>query len=149
MSEYMEFCLGEGKYERKGIGYQNNHMIFNKQLTKEEWSKVSNSLPTIKLQVTKWIDKDDMTKQEKKDISVWKELGGYLKRYSYEDAWENWIDGASKEDKEAILNCGYYDAEIFEGITGHKLELDDKVEIIVEGKKTMISRESAEALNLI
>lgn len=118
----MIFCLGEGRYEKQGIGYQNSYMIFNQKVDKEEWSEIRNSLPTINLQITKWIDKSDMTKEEKENNSVWKEIGGYLKRYTYEEAWKNWIDNAKQDEIEAIFNCKYYDEEIFKSITGCELK---------------------------
>jgi len=116
----MIFCLGEGKYESKGAGYQKNYQVFNQQLTKEEWNKVRSELLVIKLPLTKWVDKKDMTYEDKENSSVWKEIGGILKVFSYEQAWANWWKEAKEEDKNKILNCKYFDAEIFTSITGIK-----------------------------
>lgn len=136
----MLFCLGEGRLESKGAGYQKNNQIFNTQVTKEEWNEVRNSLPEIKIQITKWVDKKDMTKEEKNNSSVWKEIGGYLKRYTYEEAWQNWWNDASKADKQAILDLPHFDSEIFTGITG--IEVGEEIttnldvdEITINGKK--------------
>ena len=116
----MIFCLGEGRYESKGEGYQKNYRIFNKQLTKEEWEKTKLELPIIKLSLTKWIDKKEMTDKEKENSSAWKEIGGILKIFSYEKSWINWWKEAKKEDKDKILNCKYFDSQIFTAITGIK-----------------------------
>ena len=125
MSEYMLFCLGDGGSESKGEGYQKSYRVFNKQLTKEAWEKVYAVFPSIKLPVTKWVDKDDMTAEEKKNSSVWKEVGGLLRVLSYEQAWKVWWDDASKSDKKNILDCEYFDAAIFKGITGLEVEKEN------------------------
>ena len=148
MSENMLFCFGEEKYSKKGIGYQNDYMIFN-QVEKEEWNAIYNSMPTISLRLTKWIDKDKMTKEEKENINIWEDTGGYLKIFTYTEAWQNWINQASQRDINKILNCKYYDAEIFKKITGCELKKDDEVDITVEGVVKRISRKSAIVLGLL
>ena len=112
----MLFCVG--KFASKGAGYQKNNQIFNTQVTPEEWDKAKASLPNIKIGVTKWVDKKDMTDEEKKNASGWKTMGGYLKRYSYKEAWANWWAEASQKDKDAILNLPHFDKDIFKEITG-------------------------------
>ena len=118
MSEYMIFCLGEGEWESKGAGYQKSYQIFNKQVEKSEWKKIKNGLPYIDLPVARWIDEDKMTAEEKKNKTIYKEIGGYLKVLSYEDAWKVWWNEASEKDKQAILAIPQFDAVIFKGITG-------------------------------
>lgn len=140
MSERMLFCLGEGKYESNGAGYQKNNQIFNTQVTSEEWDRAINSLPEIRVLITKWVDKKDMTKQEKSDHSVYEEIGGYLKRYTYEEAWATWWENASKTDRQAILDLPHFNAEIFEDITGIEVGEEkttgiDLDEITINGKK--------------
>ena len=120
MSEYMIFCLGDGKYESKGEGYQKNHRVFNQQLTKEEWNKVKSELSVIKIPLTKWIDSKDMTSEDKDNSSTWKEVGGILKVLSYEQAWATWWLEAKQEEKNKILDCKYFDPKIFTEITGIK-----------------------------
>ena len=135
MSENMLFCLGEGKYESQGIGYQKNYHVFNKLVEKEEWGKIKSSLPTIKLLITHWIYKKDMTDDEKENNSIYKEIGGYLKRFSYEEAWKNWWEQAKQSDKDAITSIKYFDREIFKGITG----------IDVEEKKSLLGKTGGES----
>lgn len=121
MSEEMIFCLGNEDWKNIGQGYQKNYRIFNRQLTKNKWEAEKSKLPIIELPPNRWINEDDMTKEEKKKICDWKEAGGYLKKLSYEEAWKHWWKGASKKDKDKILNCKYFDADIFNGITGINL----------------------------
>ena len=140
MSENMVFCLGDGQYESSGEGYQKNYRIFNKQLTKTEWEKAKNELPSIELTLNKWVDKGDMTKEEKDSNSVWKEIGGFLRTLGYEEAWKVWWDNAKQSDKDKILNCEYFDAKIFTGITGlkdfAKKSLSGKVvKVEIDGEK--------------
>ena len=61
-----------------------------------------------------------MTKEEQKNVSGWSDMGGYLKTLSYEEAWAKWWNEASQDDKNAILNCKYFDGKVFTGITGIK-----------------------------
>ena len=140
MSENMLFCLGEGSSESKGAGYQKSYHVFNQQLTKDEWNKVKSELPNIELPINKWIDGKDMTNKEKDNNSIHKEIGGFLRRLNYEDAWKNWWNNAIQSDKNKILDCEYFDAEIFKGITGLEVTKEKSLvgsEAIVEvgGKK--------------
>ena len=114
----MLFCLGEGQYESKGAGYQKNYQVFNQQLSQKEWEQVKAELPSIELPINKWVDKKDMTSDEKENNSVYKEIGGFLRILSYADTWKNWWDNASQKDKNKILDCKYFDTKIFTGITG-------------------------------
>jgi hypothetical protein len=85
-----------------------------------------------------------MTAQEKKDKPIYKEIGGYLKVLSYEDAWKEWWNGASEKDKKAILNIPQFDAAIFKEITG----LDISTAKSLKGKtvKVEIDGEKYEAV---
>ena len=117
MSENMLFCLGEGQYESQGAGYQKSYQVFNQQVEQKEWEEIKNSLD-IKILPTIWIDKAGMTAEEKKNNSVYKEIGGYLKTFTYEEAWANWWKEASQKDKNKILDIKYFDHKIFTEITG-------------------------------
>ena len=134
MSEYMLFCLGDGKYESKGESYQKNYRIFNKDVEKKEWETIKNSLPTIKVSMLTWIDKKDMSDNEKETYPVYNEIGGYLKKISYEDAWKLWWDNATAADRQKITDIKYFDAKIFKGITG----LDVEAQKSLSGKKVRV-----------
>lgn len=128
MSEYMIFCLGEGKYKSEGIGYQQNHMIFNTKVTKEEHSSTLNLLREneIKIQLTKWTEYDDLDKDEQTTTA--KQLGGLLKVFSYEDAWANFWNNATQKQKDCITTLKWFDKGIFKEITGIDVEvMDDKM----------------------
>ena len=93
----MLFCLGDGRWERKGEGYQKNYRIFNKEVSEEVFDKAYNN-PEFKLPVSVWIDKKDMSEEEKKKYTICEQIGGYLKVLSYKDAWkEGQIEGLLRD----------------------------------------------------
>lgn len=147
MSEYMIFCLGEGQYESKGAGYQKNYQVFNQEVDEEEWFKIKDSLSNIKISFLSWIDKKNMTDEEKKDYPIYKENGGYLKRITYEQAWSNWWNSASEADRNKILGLKQFDADIFKKITGIDVKENNlsgsEVEVKVNGRtyKAIIKKE--------
>ena len=131
MSERMLFCKGEGKYKSKGIGYQKNNHIFNVQVSEKEYDKAISSRPSFNLPLTKWVDKEYMTEQEKKDYPVYEQIGGYLKTLSYKDAWKEGWANASKEFKDWVKNLPHFDKDIFQSITGIDI---DVCEVVKEGE---------------
>ena len=72
----------------------------------------------IYLPVCSWINKDDMTDEEKKEVSGWSEMGGYLKTLSYKEAWAKAWNEATEIQKNWYKNLPNFDAKIFEEITG-------------------------------
>jgi len=126
MSEKMIFCLGEGKWESKGEGYQKNYRIFNKEVSEEVFNQKYSSQPKFILPVSIWKDKKDMTSDEIKNHSVCHEIGGYLKVLSYKDAWAEAWKTASKEFKQWVKDLPNFNADIFKEITG--IEFSEEVE---------------------
>ena len=126
MSEKMLFCLGERKYELKREGYQKNNQIFNVQVTEEEWDNAINSQPAFILPLTAWVKREEMTDEEKENISGWSEMGGYLKSQSYQDAWKEGWANASQEFKDWVKNLPHFNPELFEKITSIKFEAEVK-----------------------
>ncbi len=136
----MLFCLGDSSDTQQGEGYQKSYRAFNQQLTKKEWENVKSELPEIKLPLNTWVDKDNMTADEKKNNSVYKEIGGFLRTLSYKESWAKWWSEAKQADKNKILDCKYFDQKIFEGITGikdtKKINLSGKtVKVTVDGQE--------------
>jgi len=140
MSEKTIFCLGEGKFESKGAGYQKNLQIFNQSVTKEVYNKTKSALDVknFKLPIAKWIKKEDMTDDEKENWKSYKEIGGYLKTLNYQDAWKEMWGTLKQEDKIFFTTLPNYNPEIFEKITGIKIDLTlslkgKEVEIKLDG----------------
>jgi len=138
MSEKMIFCIGEGKYESKGSGYQKNLQIFNKDVTEDEYTKAKSSLnvKNFKLPIAVWID----IKEIESPTTTQKQLGGYLKTLSYKDAWKEMWSTLSQDDKNFFKGFKNFDADIFEKITGIKIEDElnlsgKEVSVEIDGKK--------------
>lgn len=125
----MIFCVGQGRLESRGTGYQKNLQIFNTSITEEEYQKVKSALnvKNFKLPIAKWVKTEDMTKDEKSNWSSHKQTGGFLKTLSYQDAWtEMWL-GLSQSDKTFFKELPHFNSEIFEKITGVKVEDDNNL----------------------
>ena len=122
----MIFCLGEGKYERKGIGFQKNLMMFNKPITEEEYNKQISYIraKNFKLPIAKWVKYEDLEDSDK--TSTAKQLNGLLKTLSYQDAWKQMWNELSSEDKNFFKTLTNFDVDIFEKITG--IKIDEEVE---------------------
>ena len=136
----MLFCLGEGSSELKGAGYQKSYQIFNQQVDSSKWNRVKKALPDIKLPLNVWVDKKDMTDDEKDNNSVYKEIGGFLRTLNYENSWKKWWSEAKQSDKDAITGLKYFKADIFKGITGIEIKDEsdlsgEEVEVTIKGKK--------------
>lgn len=129
MSEKMIFCLGEGKYESKGAGYQKNLQIFNQQVTEEVYNKTKSVLgaKNFKLPIAKWIEEEDMTDDEKSDWKSYKETGGYLKNLIYKDAWKEMWTGLSLEDRKFFSTLPNWNKNLFLSITGIDYNLDSEI----------------------
>lgn len=100
-------------------------MLFNKpsDMTYREWmtSDAKRILDQMPMSVTRWVDEEDMTDEEKEDHSCYKTMGGYLSRVSKQDQAQKcqlWWDELSEEDKQTIKSIPNFDADIFYECTG-------------------------------
>ena len=62
-----------------------------------------------------------MTDKEKIDNPKFYVTQGYLKTFTYQEAWKNAYVEANAEDIELLKNLPNFDSEVFEEITGIKL----------------------------
>jgi hypothetical protein len=70
-----------------------------------------------------------MSEEEKENNPNYENLGGYLKTYSYKEAWKkSWNEAKEKENWEKeynlLINLPNFDAEVFEEITGINIKED-------------------------
>jgi hypothetical protein len=72
--------------------------------------------------LNKWIPEADMTDEEKKSDPEFYVRGGYLKTYTWEEAWANYWRDSDDEEKQKVLNLPNFDAGIFKEITGIDVE---------------------------
>ena len=151
MSENMIFCLGEGRLESQGEGYQKNNMVFNKAVGKEDFKEYKKQIKEIlkDFELTTFVEEENMTKEEKKDNPKYKDIKGYLKVWGYKKAWENFKRKTSKENWEKLMNFPHFNAEIFKKITG--IDVNKKENELVkfkteDGEKLKLSRKSIEEI---
>jgi hypothetical protein len=92
----------------------------------------------INLPLNVWCDKSEMTDEEKKSVSGWEQMGGYLKTLSYKEAWAAGWAKASDEQKKWYESLPNFDADIFFEITGIKIGEKSlsgkKVKVELDGK---------------
>lgn len=96
-------------------------------------------MPYIDLKLNVWVNDDENYPTTR----------GYLKTYSYKEAWSNFWNSTTEELKQQIQELPNFNAEIFKEITGIDVNNKKKYELVFEGKKVEISKESAIALGLI
>lgn len=72
-------------------------------------------IPYIDLELTKWIK---YTEEEKESDANKMLIGGYLKTYTYQEAWANWNANATDKQRAEIKALPNYDADVFMQITG-------------------------------
>ena len=97
--------------------------IFDKKsdMTMEDWNNSEYcEILSKHFILNQWIDKDDMTDQEKKDNPKFYVMGGYLKTFEYKEACKNMWKKMSDSEKETIKSIPNFDTEKFEEITGIK-----------------------------
>jgi hypothetical protein len=80
-----------------------------------------------------WCDKSEMTDEEKKSVSGWETMGGYLKTLSYKEAWAEGWKKATQEQKDWYKSFPNFSSEIFFEITGIKID-----EPTLKGKKVKV-----------
>jgi hypothetical protein len=111
--------------------------IFNKPSDKT-WEEIDH--PTFsEFYLNKWIAESEMTDEEKTEQKDFHIREGYLKTYTWEEAWANYWRDSGEEDKQKVLNLPNFDAKIFKEITGIDVEkkepsCDGKV-VEIDGKK--------------
>lgn len=107
--------------------------VFNKPCLLDQW-KSADKPSFIKFPLTKWIIEDYMSDEEKMENQNYKTTGGYLKTYTYKEAFQEAWNNASDEDKELLYNLPNFDPKVFEEISGIKVNnvissLDDEITI--------------------
>ncbi len=119
--------------------------MFNKP-TDKKWDDIDH--PNFyEFYLNKWIPESDMTDKEKKDDPDFFVRGGYLKTYSWEEAWANYWKDSDEEERQRVLNLPNFDPKIFKEITGidtEKTATPNTIEI--GGTKYQVTDELKDAL---
>jgi len=91
-------------------------------ITVKEWEKSKAVQLMAAIDTTIWVPEDIMTDKEKEDNPKWETTEGYLKTIPIKEAWLNAWHNFSDENKKVFTTLPNFDAEIFEEITGIKVQ---------------------------
>lgn len=90
--------------------------MFNKE-TNLKWDEIDH--PNFdKFYLNKWVSESEMTEEEKKADPNFYVRGGYLKTYTWEDAWKNFWRETDEKNRQKFLNLPNFDPLVFKKITG-------------------------------
>ncbi len=95
--------------------------IFDKEtdMTLSAWRNTrASQILSNNFKLNMWIDEENMTNDEKEQNPDYKTLGGYLKTFSYKEAWAKMWDELTDEEKQEVKNIPNFDADKFKEITG-------------------------------
>ena len=116
--------------------------LFNKE-TNLKWDDIDH--PDFdEFYLTKWIPESDMTDEEKKADPQFFVRQGYLKTYTWEEAWANYWKDSDEKERQKVLNLPNFDAQIFKDITG--IDVETPKETITIGNNTYDKTEVEQAL---
>ena len=91
--------------------------VFNKPIIQSKWDAAH--LPDfLYFDLTEWINSENMTDAEKADHPEHQKAGGYLREYSYKEAFQKSWQDADPEDRERIWDIPGFDPDIFYEISG-------------------------------
>ena len=93
---------------------------FNMSIT--EWRNSKYHFILNKLTITQFINENDMTNEEKIQNENFYITKGYLKTYTYKEAWLNLFNKLSKNEVEIITQIPSFDKNKFESITSIKID---------------------------
>jgi hypothetical protein len=96
-------------------------MVFNKWLDMKPSEFLAKYNIYADIPLNRWIVKDKMTKEEKKEVKGWKQAGGYLKTLDFKEACQVWWK-ENPEGHQRFLDLPNFNAEIFKEITGIDVE---------------------------
>ncbi len=83
--------------------------------------------------LTKWIYNNEMTEVEKKEHPSFEITGGYLKVFDYKEAWRISWEDTTEEDRKKVLLIPNFDADIFEEISGIRVDFKKNKTIEIAG----------------
>ncbi len=95
--------------------------IFDKEsnMTLSEWkSSRARRIIAWNMETTVWIYESSMTEEEKEEHPSYKNTGGYLKVFTYKEAWNNLWNSITDKEKQEIMNIPNFDKNKFKEITG-------------------------------
>ena len=73
-----------------------------------------------------------MTEEEKENNPTYTTTKGYLKTYTYQEAWANAWAEATEEDKQLLYALPNFNSEVFKEITGIDVNAEEKKTVTLE-----------------
>ena len=95
--------------------------VFGKDIPRQEWENCYKPNFLI-FKLTRWIDKNYMSEEEKEQHPSYQTTGGYLKKLDYKEAFQESWNNADPEDRIRIKEIPGFDAEMFYQISGIRVE---------------------------
>ena len=102
--------------------------VFNKEYSRKDWNSFDKPCFIYDLILTEWVYESDMSETEKQNNQTYKTTGGYLKTWTYKEAWKNAWDNRKDYDLEKLLALPNFDADVFLEISGIDVRKDAEVE---------------------
>ena len=97
-------------------------LVFNKEIEREHWDKAIKPDFIFKLELTYWVSEEQMTDEDKKVDPNFYARGGQLRSRSYKEAWKIAYDKASKTDIKLLKALPCFDSDVFEAISGIRVD---------------------------
>ncbi len=117
--------------------------LFNRE-TNLKWDDIDHPY-FEEFYLNKWIPESEMTDEEKKAEPNFFVMEGYLKTYTWEEAWSNYWRDSDEEERQKVLNLPNFDAKIFKDITGIDVESTSET-IEIGGKVYKVTDELKQSL---
>ena len=118
--------------------------MFNKH-TDKKWDEIDH--PHFKeFYLTKWIPESEMTNEEKIADPDFYVRQGYLKTFTYKEAWANFWKDTDESNRKKFLALPNFDEKVFEDITGINVNQTETIKI---GNREYNKTEVEEALKNI
>ena len=95
--------------------------VFNKNISKKIWDNCIKPNFLYNIILNSWVSEDEMSDEEKVNNPNFYVTRGYLKTYSYKEAWKNAFEKASRKEIDLLKNLPNFNSEIFFEITGIKV----------------------------
>ena len=92
-------------------------LVFNTPCDRETWRQAKKP-DFFWFELTRWVNSDDMSDDDKQAHPQHETTGGYLKTLDYKDAWRESWDNASDYDRRLVLKLPNFDNAVFREISG-------------------------------
>ena len=109
-------------------------LYFNKPLRHTEWYKCRKPLWIRHFKLSRWVETEHMTDEEKEDNPEHKVTGGFIENVPWVSAWREAYSMATEEDLEITRNLPNFDYDVFEKLTGLDLRKKTPEENPCDGK---------------